>query len=103
MKWVKLGKFKESNTVAEDNLSGCWFFGCTDTRWYEGDATAEDVKALDPKYLEIKFMASGQGEGYRYLKLVFNDTYRLEEEYANGTNTLMKVLTFNELEVYTKK
>ena len=48
-------------------------------------------------------MAGGQGEGYRYLKLVFNDAYRYYEEYANGTNTLMKVLTFNELEVYTKQ
>ena len=104
LKWVKLGKFKESNTLAQENLQSCWFYGCTDTRWYDGgDATAEDNKALDPKYLEIKFMAGGQGEGYRYLKLVFNDAYRYYEEYANGTNTLMKVLTFNELEVYTKQ
>ncbi|MGM9733916.1 MAG: hypothetical protein ACI3YT_07350, partial [Prevotella sp.] len=70
---------------------------------YGGDATAEDTKALDPKYMEINFMAAGQGDGFRYLKLVFNDTYRLQYEYANGTNTMMKVLTFNELEVYTKK
>ena len=48
-------------------------------------------------------MATGQGAGYRYLKLVFNDTYRLDAEYAIATNTKMKVLTFNELEVYTKK
>lgn len=48
-------------------------------------------------------MASGQGKGYRYLKLVFNNTYLLNYEFANGTNTMMKVLTFNELEVYTKK
>ncbi|MGN0282970.1 MAG: DUF4959 domain-containing protein [Prevotella sp.] len=102
MTWEKIGQFKESPTLPQDDYNSCWFIGCTDTR-YGGDATAEDTKALDPKYMEINFMAAGQGDGFRYLKLVFNDTYRLQYEYANGTNTMMKVLTFNELEVYTKK
>lgn len=104
LNWVKLGSFKDSPTLPSTDFRSCWFYGCTDTRGYNsGDVTAEDTKAQEPKYLEINFMAAGQGEGYRYLKLVFNDTYRLSWEYANGTNTLMKVLTFNELEVYTKK
>ena len=105
MQWVKIGSFKEPNTkVQDEGESDCWFYGCSDTRWSDGgDRSAEDVKALTPKYLSIKFMAAGQGQGYRYLKLVFNDCYRYSYEYANGTNTKMKVLTFNELEVYTKK
>lgn len=107
MKWEKIGSFKESNTkVADEGLKSCWFYGCHDTRYgttpYQ-DKTADDVKALTPKYMSINFMAAGQGKGYRYLKLVFNDCYRFEEEYPNGTNTSMRVLTFNELEVYTKK
>ncbi len=105
MKWEKIGSFKEPNTKAQDEgVSACWFYGCSDTRFEDGgDRTAEEVKALTPKYLSIKFMAAGQGQGYRYLKLVFNDCYRLYDEFAVATNTKMKVLTFNELEVYTKK
>lgn len=90
--------------MAQEDLASCWFYGCNDTRGYtDGDRTAEDVKALTPKYLSINFMAAGQEKGFRYLKLVFNDCYRYEYEYSNSTNTKMKVLTFNELEVYTKK
>ncbi len=105
LKWEKIGSFKDSPTKpADEGVRNCWFYGCHDTRGYSSfDNTADDVKALTPKYLSIDFMAAVQGAGYRYLKLVFNDTYRLDEEYAVATNTKMKVLTFNELEVYTKK
>ena len=106
LKWEKLGSFKESPDKTQETggyyPTNGWFYGCTDTR-YDGDFTAEDTTALEPKYMEIKFMASGQGDGFRYLKLVFNNTYLLSSEIANKTNTLMRVLTFNELEVYTKK
>ena len=85
-------------------MKSLWFYGCHDTRPYtEYDSDEDAVKALTPKYMSIKIMAAGQEKGFRYLKLKFNDTYRLEYEFANGTNTRMKVLTFNELEVYTKK
>lgn len=107
MKWEKIGKFEEDPYLPQDDSAyqSAWFYGCTDTRsWGDpGDADAESVKNKTPKYETIKVMASGQGEGFRYIKLVFNDCYRLSYEYANGTNTSMKVLTFNELEVYTKK
>lgn len=104
--WKKIGKFKEENTLPQSSKKSCWFYGCTDTRSsWSGNCDKEeaDTRALTPKYLEINFMASGQGKGYRYLKLVFNNTYLYQYEYPNGTNTMMKVLTFNELEVYTKK
>jgi hypothetical protein len=107
MTWEKIGSLKESTFKAKDEgVKNCWFFGCFDTRSLtspSSDGSAEEVKALTPKYVSIKFMASGQGSGYRYLKLVFNDTYRAVYESGFTTNTLIKVITFNELEVYTKK
>lgn len=49
-------------------------------------------------------MAAGQGNGFRYIKLVFNDCYRYRYDNVQvASNTTMRVLTFNELEVYTKK
>jgi len=104
-KWEKIGSFSEDPTLPESGVKNLWFYGSWDTRPYgTGDADAETVKALDPVYLSVGFMAAGQEDGgFRFLKIKFNDSYRYEYEYANGTNTLMKVLTFNELEVYTKK
>lgn len=107
MKWEKIGRFEEDPYLTQNNttLKSAWFYGCHDTRSYSdpGDTSPEKVKSLTPKYEAIKIMAAGQGEGFRYIKLVFNDCYRYSYEYANGTNTGMRVLTFNELEVYTKK
>ncbi len=106
MKWEKIGNFEEDPYLAQSSTTykTAWFYGCHDTRgWKESDADAEAVKKLEPKYESIKILGTGQGDGFRYLKLVFNDCYRYRYEYANGTNTKMRVLTFNELEVYTKK
>lgn len=108
MKWEKIGKYYDDPTITENyyNLASMWFYGCSGLRSWrdQGDATAEDVKKLTPKYEAIKVMAAGQGKGFRYIKLVFNDCYRYyDTQSANRSNISMKVLTFNELEVYTKK
>ncbi|MGI6224422.1 MAG: DUF4959 domain-containing protein [Prevotella sp.] len=107
MAWEKIGSFKEpNNKIATDGIKACWFFGCHDLRSFTNpskDVTESDARALTPKYLSIDFKAAGQGDGYRYLKLVFNDTYKYVSDTSSGTNTFLKVLTFNELEVYTKK
>lgn len=106
MKWEKIGKFEEDPYLPQNYtaLKSMWFYGCNDTRGYtSSNPDADAVKKLTPKYEAIKIMAAGQGDGFRYIKLVFNDCYRYSYEYANGTNTSMRVLTFNELEVYTKK
>lgn len=106
MTWEKIGSYSDDPTITQQDyrLTQCWFKGCIDTRGYgDNDTSEDDTKALEPKYMAVKFMLSGQGKGFRYLKLVFNDNYRLNYEYSNGTNTRLKVLTFNELEVYGKK
>lgn len=105
MKWEKIGSFDEPPSKPQTDLEGCWFNGSTDTRYPEYDTSAEDCKKRTPKYMSINFMAAGQGTGFRYLKLVFNKTYEnmYGEELETMSNALMRVLTFNELEVYTKK
>lgn len=108
MKWEKIGKFEEDPYLPQTYslLKSAWFYGSRDTRaWNDpGDANAEAVKKLEPKYESIKIMAAGQGNGFRYIKLVFNDCYRYRYDNVQvASNTTMRVLTFNELEVYTKK
>ena len=46
-----------------------------------------------------------QGEGFRYLKIKFNETYLLSEGYERDetTNTVTKHLTLHELELYSDK
>lgn len=114
MNWEKLGTldqpdyvetlgyyFRNRNTTTDM----CWFAGCHGFIYGDGQMTADEVKGLDPLYEEVTFRASGQGEGYRYLKLEFKDFYTDPDGgyYYYTTNQDMKVMSFNELEVYTKK
>lgn len=116
MKWEKIGtldqpdyaKTLDNFTYTTLSTDDCWFAGCSGFFYSSKfqQMTAEEVKALTPLYEEVDFMAAGQGEGYRYLKLQFEGYYADApdgQSIANYTNDNMKVMSFNELEVYTKK
>lgn len=112
MKWEKLGELDEDPEIVmnygdEDGISWvptakCWFKHCSSVTSAAKTPGVDAIKALDPAYEEAKFPAAGQGNGYRYLKIVFKDSYWTEwdeSKYANPNG----VITFNELEVYGKK
>lgn len=66
-----------------------------------------DAEKADSIFMPIDLICEGQGEGYRYLKIVVNNTYNLSGEdlvYAwyNTTNTA-KHFALQELEIWTKK
>lgn len=115
MQWEKIGKFDDDPDILQTFINygfsfsnmpeeEIWFKGCTRYPNSGREGSAEEVEALDPRYAEISFLPDNQGEGYRYLKLVFNDWYRYPyNDAAYFSNKLIHSLTFNELEVYTKK
>jgi len=68
-------------------------------------ATLEDLEAAEPIYKAMNVDINIQGEGFRYLKIKFNDAYRLPSGYEqpSTTNTVTRHLTFHELEIYSDK
>ena len=55
--------------------------------------------------MEMVVSAAGQGEGYRYLKIVVNNTFNAAGDRwdVDMCNNDAHMITFCELEVYTKK
>lgn len=97
-KWTKLGSFEQDREL-ETRLR--WCARCaTNSDWIDEYETLEELQAADPAYFSVFFPASGQGDGYRYLKIVFNDTFAAHNPY--GCQNENKYLTFHEMELYTK-
>ncbi len=97
--WVKIGSFKEDKglAVADRWCKNTWH----STNWTQGLDLAE-LKEAEDEYMEIVIPAFGQGEGYRYLKMVINEVFNYS---GNGTSYINtgKYVQFHELEVYTNK
>lgn len=68
--------------------------------------TLGELNAHEPEFFEMLVSAIGQGDGYRYLKIVVNDTFNGYSEWGfmpfNMSNNA-NMITFHELEVYSKK
>lgn len=103
--WELLGSFSQDPDLDYEER---WCYDAADCGgMYSSTAyrTLAKCEAANPIYMPIDFTADGQNEGFRYLKLVFNDVFHLDgglEENGNYKNTF-KYITFHELEVYTKK
>lgn len=93
--WVKLGTYKENKLTPQKNR---W---CKSCEIYP-TLTQAQVEAADPEYMEIIVPATGQEEGYRYVKIVINEVYAFD---WTGGNILYhnpyKYVSFHELEIYT--
>ena len=97
--WVKIGSFKEDKgTNATDRwCKHTWY----DKDWTQGLSLAE-LKEAEPEYMEIVMPVFGQEEGYRYLKMVINETFVsaiMGDFYLNAEHYVQ----FHELEVYTNQ
>lgn len=99
--WVKVGSYKQDPDI---EASAKWCYNCF-TNYRTLYETKEAAEKADPISLDIVLPAEGQGEGYRYLKIVVNDTYDSSvvhwntSRFANTEN----YVTFHELDLYTKE
>lgn len=110
MKWDKLSSIDNDpyeGTKSEDGIidadESCWYKHCSPRTSLAAQTSGgvDAIKALKPAYEEATFAAVGQKEGYRYLKIVFKQRYW--DEWEDPASNRFNVLSFNELEVYTKK
>ncbi len=100
--WQKLGSFKQ-NPKIEPKLR--WSYKCMyDINYNWAVNTKEDAEKEDSICCSVGVPAEGQDEGYRYLKIVFNDTFHVaDDEWVLGGGNVSKYIFLSEMEVYTKK
>lgn len=100
--WVEIGTFYQSPTQTPK------YRYCPNVA--NGDGTGgfnymADMEAASPEFLEVVVPAAEQNGGYRFLKIVINDTFRLSATWAGSQqiNNNNKYVICQELEVYTAK
>lgn len=78
--WEEIGSYYESPSSSYKTR---W---CPEVasgqRYSYSYVTTEDFEKAEPEYMEIVIPASTQGEGYRYIKVVINDTYNSSDYYG---------------------
>ena len=105
-KWVQISNFEQ-----DPNLDGSlrWSAKCLDDypRVESSYATKKEMQAADSLAINLNVVADGQGEGYRYLKIVVNKVFGLTDFWSSisgtFTNNELEYFTIQELEVYGKK
>ena len=97
--WIKIGEFSEDRDL---DITLRWCARCAENRALLDEyKTLEELQAADPAYFSISLPANGQGDGYRYLKIKYNDIFGAHNDAGDQNND--KFLSLHELEVYTKK
>ncbi len=74
---------------------------------YTLNSKSETEKA-DSIFMPLNLLCEGQGDGYRYLKIIVNNTYNLsgtdlQQSWSGSTLNVAKYFTMQELEIWTKK
>lgn len=100
--WQKLGSFKQDPMV-DPKLR--WSYKClNDFNYNFYISTMEEALKTDSICCSVGIPAEGQDGGYRYLKIVFNDTFGLVDgEWTYTGGNVSKYIFLSEMEVYTKK
>lgn len=104
-KWEKVASYKQDPNI-DQTQRWCQKTYSEDFSKYEIDSKADAEKA-DSVFLPLDLICEGQEDGYRYLKIVVNNTYNLTGEDLDwawvSTLNVAKYFTLQELEIWTKK
>ncbi|MBQ9668396.1 MAG: DUF4959 domain-containing protein [Prevotella sp.] len=101
--WKRVSFFYQDPDLANAARWCPWTF--PNAGWEAGFTTVEEMEAHGPEYMEMVVSAAGQGNGYRYMKIVVNNTFNAAGDpwIAGDCHNDAHMITFTELEVYTKK
>ncbi len=109
--WVKVASYSQDPEIEQTKRWCAESYGCYPNGIYNSShiyTNKDDAEAAKPITMNLSFECDGQEDGYRYLKIVVNKTFvpsddeEKELAFDKGSN-VAKYITFNELEVYTKK
>ena len=96
--WVKVASYKQ--TPKTEN-SRRW---CAKTIGNKNFIRLEtDLAAAYSVYMPLKLVCEGQEDGYRYLKIVVNNTYDDLDNWEFGPLNTAKYYMIQEMEIWTKK
>ena len=98
--WKKIGSYKQDNLI---DAKLRWCYGC----WYDYNdgygVSKDDADSTDPLSCSVGVPAEGQDGGYRYLKIVFNDTFDQSNDSYHRDGNIARYIFLSEMEIYTKK
>lgn len=96
LEWTKVANFYQNKSTPYDQR----WCAHTQSSQYPKIQTYEEMLAADPDFADILLPVVGQGEGYRYIKMVVNETF--DKVAGNWGGPWDGYVTFSELEVYTQ-
>ena len=95
--WVKVASYKQAPDIDNDKR---WCANAIGGKNFLRLKT--DLEAADSVFLSLKLLCDGQEDGYRYLKVVVNETYDDNDSWTGPLNTA-KYFFMQEMEVWTRK
>lgn len=106
--WEKVTSFNQDPDV---DISRRWAARCfgdyITSGSYLGLTKRSDVEKADSIFMPLNLLCDGQEDGYRYLKIVVNDVFNLNEQegwgFGKKVYNTAKYFSLQELEIYTKK
>lgn len=108
--WKLIGSFAQDQRISPYLR---WCYGCSTDSYTRSEniySTREEVENANPIYMSIDVVADGQGDGYRYLKIVVNQCFITSEglyrPYPNIPLMLpainrLEYIFIQQLEIYT--
>jgi len=105
LEWEKLGEFDQAPDTADRERWTYTAATCGGTALGRNTfGTLAKMEAADPIYKSIDIDINKQGNGFRYLKIKFNQVfYSISTESPSITNRETRYLTLHELEIYSDK
>ncbi len=108
-KWEKVASYNQDPDVDPTRRWCARCFGdnvSSGTYW--GFSKRSEVEKADSIFMPLSLLCDGQGDGYRYLKIVVNDVYNLSEDetgwgFGKQVYNTAKYFGLQEMEIYTKK
>ena len=102
--WEKLASFEED---PEADLRDRWTYTaatCGGTTFGRNTySTLKKMEAAGEIYKSLPVDINLQKEGFRYLKIKFENVFQLASESPNTTNIKTRYLSFHELEIFSEK
>lgn len=104
--WQKVASYKQDPDI---DYTQRWSVKTYSQNYYRYAINSKsEAEKADSIFLPLNLVCEGQGDGFRYLKIVVNGTYNLsgtDLDYSrNGsTNNIAQYFAMQELEIWTKK
>ena len=105
LEWEEIGAFNQDPNTSDRERWTYTASTCGGTSLGRNTfGTLAKMEEASPIYTSVNIDINRQGNGFRYLKIKFNEVfYSIQDETASITNRETRYLSFHELEIYSDK